>query len=84
MEAKKMEAKKAVEKVPCSMCGKDSQVKEGWHMRHNINFCSSKCLNDFVNEFMVMTFDSVGKSEVKLKELENKINRMIKMQRKGG
>lgn len=84
MEAKKMETKKAVEKVPCTMCGKDSQVKDGWHMRSNINFCSKKCVYDFIEDFMLLSFEALGKNEVKLKELENKLNMIMKMKRKGG
>lgn len=65
-------------KIPCSTCGKESDIKAGWHLRHNINFCSEKCVYDFIEEFMVMTFGNVRKSEKKLKELENRINVMMK------
>jgi hypothetical protein len=68
-------------KIPCSNCGNESETKVGWHLRHNINFCSEKCVYDFIEEFMIMTFESVKKSEKKMKELENRINLAMKARR---
>ena len=65
-------------KIACSSCGKESDVPKSYHLRYNINFCSEKCIFDFIEEFMVMTFDSVKNNEKKMKELENRINVIMK------
>lgn len=76
----KLETKNEI-KIPCSTCGNESDVKSGWHLRHNINFCSEKCVYDFIEEFMIMTFSNVKKSEKKMKELENRMNLIMKARR---
>jgi hypothetical protein len=75
------ESKIETVKIPCSNCGNESDIKGSWHLRHNINFCSEKCVYDFIEEFMILTFDNVKKSERKMKELENRLNLMMKARR---
>lgn len=77
----KLETESKVEqiKTPCSNCGNETNnVKGSWHMRHNINFCSDNCVFDFIDEFMILTFSNIKKSEKRLKNLENRINLVMK------
>jgi hypothetical protein len=69
-------------KIPCSVCGKETETAKGWHLRHNINFCSEKCIYDFIEEFMVMTFEATKNNEKKLKMLENRISTIMKTRKK--
>jgi hypothetical protein len=73
--------KKMKEKIPCSVCGDETNTPKGYHLRYNINFCSEKCMYDFIEEFMVMTFGSVKNSEKKVALLEKKLNNIIKSQK---
>lgn len=81
MNGLKVQSKIEKVRIPCSTCGSESDIKNGWHLHHNINFCSEKCIFDFIEEFMVMTFDNVKNNEKKMKELENRLNLMMKARR---
>jgi hypothetical protein len=64
--------------LACSICGGSTDTKESRRMSYGINFCSEKCLNEFIEEFMLLAFEKIKINEKKLKELENRINLAMK------
>ena len=68
-------------KTACSVCNAETDTSQGKHLRYGINFCSEKCMNEFIEEFMLLAFERIKANEKKLKELENKINLSMKARR---
>ena len=36
---------------PCKICKKDSETFDGFHLENGFDFCSSKCIAEFVGKF---------------------------------
>lgn len=39
---------KFYKKLLCNVCGKDTENANGWHLKYDLDFCSNKCVADFI------------------------------------
>ena len=37
-------------KYVCEMCGENTLIKTGFHLKYNLNFCGNKCISAWVEK----------------------------------
>lgn len=37
-------------KCVCEMCGENTLIHTGFHLKYNLNFCGNKCIADWVEK----------------------------------
>jgi hypothetical protein len=61
---------KKIKKEKCIVCGKNTLVKDGWHLKPNLNFCSYHCIATYIEVFHKNMIKDLNKIEKRLELLE--------------
>ncbi len=63
-------------KYLCNVCKKNTLVSEGWHLEHDLDFCSNQCVADFIEkmfDYMVGFINKLNKQEKRIIKIEKKL-----------
>lgn len=66
------------ETLPCIVCGENTFVGEGWHLKGNLNFCSNKCVAGFIEKTMALMILDLNKQEKRIHKLETALQKWSK------
>jgi hypothetical protein len=56
--------------LPCDICEKETQVRSGWHLEGDLNFCSNQCVSKYIENNMQELFKIVKRQEQRIYKIE--------------
>ena len=65
-------SKKKAVKSKCVVCGKNTLVGSGWHLKGGLNFCGDACTAEFIEKEIPRIYKIVMKQEKRIQKLERK------------
>ena len=70
--------------IKCDVCGKNSEVKTGWHLspkknlhgkKIELDFYSYQCIAEYIEKTMSLMFERLNGQEERLKKIERRLNK---------
>ena len=62
----------------CVMCGKNTFVAGGWHLKRGIDFCSNECVAEYLETGYshLVILRRIADHEARIRKIENFLNLM--------